>query len=99
MGTMPTPLFYIVNCGDESIPASLAVLSFLRKNDIYAEFEIEKKTMKSQMKSADKLGVLYTIIIGGDEIASDTISVKYMPTGEQTTISMEKLGDLIGMLA
>jgi histidyl-tRNA synthetase len=98
MGAEPTPIFYMVNCGDECVSTALSVISFLRKNGLCVEFEIDKKTMKSQMKSADRLGVLYTIIIGPEEIAHKRISVKYMPTGEQQFFHIDKLSELVGMV-
>ncbi|WP_066800443.1 histidine--tRNA ligase [Moraxella oblonga] len=47
-------------------------------------------SLKSQMKKADKSGAKYTVIIGQDEVANDTISVKNMHTGEQVTASMNE---------
>lgn len=41
-------------------------------------------SMKSQMKKADKSGARFTVIIGADEVANHTVSVKNMMTGEQT---------------
>lgn len=41
--------------------------------------------LKSQMKKADKSGAKYTVIIGEQEVADGTMSVKNMQTGEQVT--------------
>lgn len=42
-------------------------------------------SLKSQMKRADKSGAKYTVILAEDEINTQTITVKNMQTGEQTT--------------
>ncbi|MDO4896182.1 MAG: histidine--tRNA ligase [Moraxella sp.] len=49
-------------------------------------------SLKSQMKKADKSGAKFTVIIGDDEIASQTISVKNMATGEQNSQSADWFG-------
>ncbi|PIE47523.1 MAG: histidine--tRNA ligase [Gammaproteobacteria bacterium] len=41
--------------------------------------------MKSQMKKADKSGASFTVIIAQDEVENNTVSIKDMKTGEQTT--------------
>lgn len=41
-------------------------------------------SLKAQMKKADKSGAAYTVIIGHDEVANQTVSVKHMQTGEQS---------------
>ncbi|WP_434354284.1 histidine--tRNA ligase [Psychrobacter sp. HD31] len=45
--------------------------------------------MKSQMKKADKSGAALTVIIAQDEVENNTVSVKNMQTGEQTTQARE----------
>lgn len=45
--------------------------------------------MKSQMKKADKSGATLTVIIAQDEVENNTVSVKNMQTGEQTTQARE----------
>ncbi|UNU74261.1 histidine--tRNA ligase [Moraxella nasovis] len=46
-------------------------------------------SLKSQMKKADKSGAAFTVIIGADEVAGDTVSVKDMATGEQSSQSKD----------
>ncbi|MDO4442032.1 MAG: histidine--tRNA ligase, partial [Moraxella sp.] len=48
--------------------------------------------LKAQMKKADKSGAKYTVIIGQDEIANNTVSVKNMATGEQSSQPMSAFG-------
>ncbi|WII94591.1 histidine--tRNA ligase [Moraxella haemolytica] len=45
-------------------------------------------SLKSQMKKADKSGAKYTLIIGESEVVSQTVSVKNMTTGEQSSRAM-----------
>ena len=48
----------------------------------------ENKKFKKLMEYANKVGAKYVVIIGEDEVANNTISVKNMITGEQQTVSI-----------
>ena len=47
----------------------------------------EDKKIKAQFKYADKLQIPYTVVIGEDEVNSNTYTIKNMETGEQENIS------------
>ena len=94
LGTQPSPKYYIVTLGDEVIPTAIKLLSFFRSNNIYIEFEIEKKSMKSQMKSADRFMAEYVIILGETEVKQNMVSLKNMKTGEQREILLDSLAKL-----
>ena len=72
----------------------LSIISYLRSKGIYAESEIEKTSMKTQMKSADRLKADFVIIIGEDEIAKNVFTLKDMKTGEQKQIPYEQITNL-----
>ena len=64
-------------------------------NNVYAEFDLEKTTMKAQMKNADRLQATHCIIIGENEIKEGILTIKDMATGEQTNLPIEKVNELI----
>ncbi|MFM7338869.1 MAG: ATP phosphoribosyltransferase regulatory subunit, partial [Bacteroidota bacterium] len=47
--------------------------------------DVQQRSLKSQMKEADKIGVKHVIIIGPDEARSTTCIVKHLETGNQYT--------------
>ena len=47
----------------------------------------EDKKIKAQFKYADKLQIPYAVVIGEDEVNSNTYTIKNMETGEQENIS------------
>jgi len=51
--------------------------------------------LKAQMKTAGKMGVKYTVIIGDDEIANGTVTVKTMSASEQATVPVGELANVI----
>ena len=50
---------------------------------ISAERDLCDRSLKAQMKYADKIGARYTMVIGDDELAAGTANLKNMQTGEQ----------------
>jgi histidyl-tRNA synthetase len=51
------------------------------------------RSVKAQMKYADKLGARYALIIGDNEVESNKASLKDMKTGEFKDISLDTLID------
>jgi histidyl-tRNA synthetase len=95
LGERPAPTYYIASFGDKATEKAIEIAHFLRQKAVYVEFDIEKTSMKAQMRSADKSKADYTIIIGADELASGNLAIKDMATGEQSTIPIDKVSDLI----
>lgn len=63
----------------------------LRKNRVAAEKDLLGRSLKSQMKYADKLGAAYTIVIGDDEVNKNRAVLKNMKTGEQKDVSLDSI--------
>ena len=51
----------------------------------------ENKKFKKMMEYANKLNSKFTIIIGEDEVANNTVSVKNMITGEQLNLTLSEV--------
>jgi histidyl-tRNA synthetase len=58
----------------------------LRRAGCSADRAYEQRSMKSQMKIADRSGARVAVIVGTDELASGTIVVRSMESGEQRTV-------------
>ncbi len=69
----------------------------LRKEGLSAESDLMERSVKAQMKYADKIGAKYTIVLGDDEIESNKVFLKNMQTGEQKEISLDTLIDRMKM--
>ncbi|MBQ7793224.1 MAG: histidine--tRNA ligase, partial [Clostridia bacterium] len=78
------PDIYIASMGDSAYEAAVKLAFSLRENGIYAEFDHMSRSLKAQMKYADKLGAKYTIVIGDNELSEGRGKIKNMQTGEQT---------------
>jgi len=77
------------NFGEEESVYCLCLLKQLRDNGISSELYPSNSKMKKQMSYADKKGVEFVIMIGENEMESNTITIKNMKLGtqESSTIS------------
>jgi histidyl-tRNA synthetase len=53
------------------------------------EMDYEGKSLKSQMRRANKLGARYSVVIGGNEVSSGRAAFKRMADGEQIEAGLE----------
>lgn len=60
----------------------------LRKSSINAQVDVMDRTLKSQMKFADKIGACYVVVIGEDELKTNSAKIKEMKSGEETKIGI-----------
>ena len=86
-----TPRVYIAPLGDKAVAFAQKLVYGLRQKDIYAECDIVGRSLKSQMKYADKTGAEYTVIIGDNEIDTGHAILKNMKTSEQSEVDINKL--------
>ena len=84
---------YIATIGDAAKTKSFKLIKDLRANHISADNDHLDKSLKAQFKYSDKLNAKYTVVIGDDELANDTATLKNMQTSEQTTIKLSELVD------
>ena len=70
---------------------ALEVATELRSENINAEVYLENKKIKAKFKYADRLAIPYVIVIGEDEIANNTVTLKNMQTVEQETLKIEEV--------
>ena len=77
-----------VNFGEKESLYCLSLLKELRNNNISAELYPSSVKIKKQMTYADNKGVQFVIMIGEDEMKSNTLSVKDMSSGEQNNLTL-----------
>ena len=80
---------YIVGIGD-SVRATLITLAEnLRKNNFKTSFDYLRRSMKAQMREANKLGARYAIILGEDELKDKSVIIKDLSTSDQEKIALD----------
>ena len=86
---------YIANIGENADMFAQKLVNELRSKGVSAEKDLMSRSLKAQMKYADKIGAEYTAVIGDDEISAGKITLKNMKTGEQQEVEINKLHDLL----
>ncbi|MFA7308510.1 MAG: histidine--tRNA ligase [Patescibacteria group bacterium] len=84
---------YVVHLGEESKKLALGAVMALRKLDISTGVAIGRDTLKGQLKAADKVGALYTVIIGQREAMHNVAMIRDMRDGIQETVDISDLAE------
>ena len=69
----------------DTLPAAIKAATALRAAGLRTQIHFEQKKFKAKLGYADKLGIPFAVIVGSDEAAAGTVSVKNLRTGEQAT--------------
>ena len=85
----PTCDVYLAPMGDAAARACFALATQLRDGGVSVETDVVGRSLKAQMKYADKLGARYTIVVGDNELETGVAKLKDMKTGETEEISLE----------
>lgn len=83
--------YFIANIGEEANTYASKIVSSLRDKGIYAEKDIVGRSLKAQLKYADKKNAKYVITIGDSELETKRAIRKEMSTGKEEEIDLESL--------
>ena len=68
--------------------AAVRVAAALREAGVSAQTDLCGRSLKAQMKQADRCGAAYTLILGEQETENNTVTIKNMSTGEQASCAL-----------
>ncbi|WP_431213707.1 His/Gly/Thr/Pro-type tRNA ligase C-terminal domain-containing protein [Puia sp. P3] len=77
--------------GDAESRASFGLMQQLRSRGVAAELYHEQAKFDKQFKYAEKKGIKYVVIVGGEELAGRTCKLKDLSTGQQSELGWEEL--------
>ncbi len=81
---------YVAALGaDARIPA-LKLTETLRSAGIKAEMDHGGRSLKAQFKSADKVGALWVLLVGGDELARGAVRLRNMESKEEIELPLDQ---------
>lgn len=84
-----TPDIYLAALGEKSLSLAFEWKSALCLEGVKTEMDFGDKSLKSQMKRADRLGAKHVLIVGDNEIKQGSVILRNMTTKEQVTIPIE----------
>ncbi len=87
------PLIYIGAIGEKAAATVESICWDLRKKGISCIKDVMGRSVKAQMKYADKLGTRYTVVLGDNEIESGRVALRDMKNSESKDISLDTLFD------
>jgi histidyl-tRNA synthetase len=85
------PEYFIAPLGDQAFDRATLLARKLRNAGRRVYLDFDGRSLKSQMRLADKLGALAVIIIGEEELKSGTVVLRDMSTKEQRNVTEEEL--------
>lgn len=82
---------YVAPLGENTVDFVQKLVYDLRRSGVSVETDHASRSLKAQMKYANKLGCRYTAVIGDDEIVNNSVKMKNMETGEQTEMAFSAI--------
>ena len=90
-GDKPNTELFIASMGEDAERYAQTLVYRLRRAGICAEKDCCGRSLKAQMKYADKIGAKYTVVLGGNELETGRVALKEMKTGESQEIHLDEL--------
>jgi len=81
---------YLAPMGENALHRILTIAHGLREEGYWVEYDVVGRSLKAQMKYADKINAFFTMVLGDNELDSNKAMLKNMSTGEQTEITLDE---------
>lgn len=85
------PVIYLAGMDDASRKQAFKIAAGLRGKGVCAEVDHMQRSVKAQLKYADKTGAKFVAVIGESELASGLLNVKKMSDGSTAAVKIEEL--------
>ena len=83
------PDLFIVAMGDKATLKAVEIAKDMRDEGYSVVYDLNGRSLRAQMKYADKINAKYNVVIGDNEVDTKSAVLKNMATGEQSNISLE----------
>ena len=93
------PSVFVATLGDAPREEGIKLLAELRRAGIAAEADYAGKSLKAQMKAADREQARLVAIIGDDELSRGLVKLRNMETKEETDVPLDQAVERIGSMA
>jgi histidyl-tRNA synthetase len=87
----PRPELFIATLGESATKAGFAMLTRLQRRGIPVEMEYTGKSLKAQLRRADKLKTRRVLILGEDELARGVAQLRHMDDSLQEEVALDGL--------
>lgn len=83
------PDLFIVALGEKATLKAVEIAKDMREEGFSTLLDLNQRSVRAQMKYADKLGAKFNVVIGDNEVEAKTAKLKNMQTGEETEINLD----------
>ena len=91
----PQTAVYLIGLGAPVRLANMGLAAALRNAGVRVEMELEERSFKAQMRSANRSGAKIAVLRGENELASNIAIVKNMADGSQNEVAENELLNFI----
>jgi len=92
---LAAPEVFFAALGDTAADVAFELMSTLQRRGVWAEMDYLGKSLKAQMRRADKLSARKVVILGGDELGRGVAMLRDMGDGSQREVPLDGLADLL----
>ncbi|MGD8307175.1 MAG: histidine--tRNA ligase [Ignavibacteria bacterium] len=85
---------YLIRIDDQLELYINEIATILRRGGLTVDLDYSKRSVKAQMREANKMKAKFTLLIGGEEHKNGFLKLKNMSNGEEEKISLEKIGEI-----
>lgn len=89
--SVPAPMLYMAAMGEEARTWAFKAASDLRRQGLWVELTPQDKSLKAQLRRANKMNAAKVLIIGPEELQAGKAQLKDMAGGEQIEIALDAL--------
>ena len=82
---------FLVTVGDEAFQRGLELIRELRHQGIFCLSDYQGRSLKGQLRLANKLGCQAVLILGEDELKKGVVTLKMMSDGSQQEVTLDRL--------
>lgn len=90
---------YIASAGKNASLKAAQIVTELRAEGMHAIFDVVGRSVKAQMKYANKINASFSIVLGDNELESNKAVLKNMETGENQEILVDKISEEFSSIA
>uniref|UniRef100_A0A7V2ZKZ5 Histidine--tRNA ligase n=1 Tax=Ignavibacterium album TaxID=591197 RepID=A0A7V2ZKZ5_9BACT len=94
----PSIDIYVVRIDNDLLLKVSELASKLRRHNLTVDYDYLNRSVKAQMREANKLNSKFVLFVGGDEYKNQELVLKNLSTGEQKNIGLSELDSVINQV-
>lgn len=87
----PSPILFIATNGNSAQDWAFACATSLRSKGLKVEIDYQRRSLKAQMREANRQEAQYALVVGDSELQSNTAKLKNMKTGDEKPVALNEL--------